>query len=242
METASDREIALPTIAKVLSGFLAEQQKRLSAKSFSRYRLVIGLLTDSLNNYAYQALSESDAELFNRLYNAEGNEHREFCEIFGPDLILPNIGEFLGYFMIRKVLAGAELKRAAGTVTKTLARWLAEKGYVSEQEAAEGAAEGEQAARDLPRAEALARQLMEYTERHGQGAEDDEGAVEDHFTIKRVEPGRIWLEGMDGSELGPIALPPALARQCKVGWAIAGAVGQVRGRWKLLEVWNVYPE
>jgi hypothetical protein len=51
---------------------------------------------------------------------------------------------------------------------------------------------------------------------------------------------RIWLEAMDGSELDPIALPPDLARQCKVGWETA-AVSQARGRWKLLEVWNVYP-
>src|SRR5216684_8921236 len=44
---------------------------------------------------------------------------------------------------------------------------------------------------------------------------------------------RIWLEAMDGSELDPIALPPDLTRQCKVGWEIA-AVSQARGRWKLL--------
>ena len=242
METASDREIAKPTIAKLLAEFLAEQQKRLSARSFSRYRLVMGLLTDSLNNYAYQALSEADAELFNRFYNAVGDEHREFCETFGPEQILPNLGEFLGYSMIRKVIADAELKRAAGTVTKALARWLAGKGYVSEEEAAEGAAQAAGAARDLPRAEALAHQLMEYTERHGTTGDEDEDAVEDHFTIKRVEAGRIWLEGMDDKELGPIALPPALARRCPVGWSISGAVGEVRGRWRLLEVWNVYPQ
>ncbi len=50
--------------------------------------------------------------------------------------------------MIRKVSAGAEFKRAAGAVTKALARWLAQKGYVAEEAAAEGAAEGARAARD----------------------------------------------------------------------------------------------
>ena len=84
---------------------------------------------------------------------------------------------------------------------------LAGKGYVSEEEAAEGAAQAAGAARDLPRAEALAHQLMEYTERHGTTGDEDEDAVEDHFTIKRVEAGRIWLEGMDGAAAARSAPP-----------------------------------
>jgi len=241
LKTAISSQIAQPTIGELLAEFLGEEQKRLSVKTFTRYRQVIGLLTDSLNNYAYQALSQSDAELFNRLYNAEGDEHREFCEIFGPEHILPNIGEFLGYFMIRKVSTGGEFKRAAGTVIKALAGWLAQKGYVAREAAAEGAAKGARATHDLPRAEALACRLMEYADRQRHSDEDDEGALEDHFTIRRVERGQIWLEAMDGNELGPIAIPPALAHQCKVGWEIAGAVGRMRSGWRLLEVWNVYP-
>ena len=34
------------------------------------------LFEQSLNSYAYQALLEADAELFNRLYNSEGDAHR----------------------------------------------------------------------------------------------------------------------------------------------------------------------
>ena len=241
MEAAGGRETAELTIGEVLTEFLAEQQDRLSAKAFARYRQVIRLLTDSLNNYAYQGLSQRDAELFNRVYNAQGDEHHEFCEIFGPDQIAPNLREFLGYFMVRKVSAGAEFKRAAGAVTKALAQWLAQKGYVPEEAAAEGAAAGGRAASDLPKAETLACRLMEYAERQRPSVANDQDVLEDHFTIHRVEHGRIWLKAMDGSELGPIALPPVLARQCKVGWELAGAVSQVHGRWKLLEVWNVYP-
>jgi len=42
--------------------------------------------------------------------------------------------EFLGYFMPRKVMCGKDLMQAAGTVTKKLAKWLAEKGYVEDTE------------------------------------------------------------------------------------------------------------
>lgn len=135
MEAAGDGRITQLTISEVLTEFLGEQQQRLSENTFARYRQVIGLLTSSLNSYACQGLSKSGAELFNRLYDAQGDEHREFCEIFGPDQIVPNLPEFLGYFMVRKVSAGAEFKRAAGAVTKALARWLAQKGYVAEEAA-----------------------------------------------------------------------------------------------------------
>ncbi len=174
---------------------------------------------DGLNGYAYQSLGEADAELFHRPFNAEGADHREFCDIFGPEHILPHVGEFLGYFMVRKVIAGRELLRAAGTVTKKLARWLTEKGYASAADAAEAAERGAAAARDLPEAEELASRLHDFAETQERGDEEDE--IEDHFTLTRVEHGRIWLEGLlDGREVGPIAVPEEISRRCQVGWTI----------------------
>jgi hypothetical protein len=231
-----------PTIAQILSEFLAEQERRLSDKTWSRYGQVVELLKTSLNNYGYQGLCPADAERFGRLYNAQGEEHREFCEIFGAEQILPNLREFLGYFMVRKVVAGSELMRAAGTVTKALSKWLAKKGYVGAAEGRDGAEQGAAASHDLPQAQALARNLSEYAERQATVDDGEEEAEEDQFRIAVVENGRIWLERMDGHRLGPLALPPTLARRCKVGWSISGVVGQVRGKWRLLEVWNVYPE
>jgi hypothetical protein len=234
-------QAARPTIVQILSQFLAEQEQRLSSKSFSRYREVAELLKASLNNYAYQGLSGADAQRFDRFCNAQGSEHREFCEIFGAEYIVPNLREFLSYFMVRKVVAGSELMRAAGTVTKTLSKWLAQKGYIAATRGREGAEQGAAAAHELPQAHALARSLMEFAERQPAGGGDEE-AEEDQFLIAQVENGRIWLERMDGHRLGPFVLPPMLARRCKVGWSISGAVGQVRGKWRLLEIWNVYPE
>lgn len=229
-----------PTIAEVLKRFLAEQRGRLAAKTFANYECIIELLQDSLNGYAYQSLAKADAKLFDRLYDAEGAAHREFCEVFGPEHILPNVGEFLGYFMVRKVVAGKETRRAAGTVTKRLAAWLAEKGYAKPAEAEEAAGRGGQAARDLPEARDLAFLLHEFAEDQERGTEDDE--IEDHFTLTRVERGKWWLEGMlDGRELGPIAVPEEIRRRCRVGWSISGVIGRVGRRWRIVEAWNVYP-
>src|SRR5260370_8774474 len=119
-----------PKLAQILSEFLAEQEQRLSGKSCSRYRKVVELLKTSLNNYAYQGPCGVDARRFEQLYNAEGEEQRQFCEIFGAEQIIPNLRDFLSYFMVRKVIAGAELMRAAGTVIKSMSKWLAEKAYV----------------------------------------------------------------------------------------------------------------
>ena len=240
MTNADSVRIAKPTIAEVLAHFLAEQKPRITPKTFSKYEYVIELLQHSLNGYAYASLDKASAALFDRLYNAKGADRREFCEIFGPEHILSNVGEFLDDFMVRKVIAGKEMLRAAGTVTKKLAKWLAEKGYVEAEDAEEAAQRGSDAARELPETKDLASVLYEFTENEERGEEEDD--IEDHFTLTRVEPAKIWLRGMmDEREVGPIAVPEEISRRCKVGWSISGVVGRVGKRWRLVESWNVYP-
>ena len=151
------------TIEQVFDEFLGDQRRRLRPRTLSKYEDVLGLLRDHLNGYAYQSLSTAEAALFDRYYNAPGDKHLEFCQLFGPDKIVANLGGFLGYFMIRKVVAGQDLKRAAGTVTKKLSTWLAAQGHVAEDEAQEGADLGAEAARDLPKAERAARILYDAT-------------------------------------------------------------------------------
>lgn len=71
--------------------------------------------------------------------------------MFGPDKITENLGEFLDYFMVRKVIAGEELLKAAGTVTGKLMRWLGERGYIDAASAAAAGEQAREAARDLAR-------------------------------------------------------------------------------------------
>ena len=127
--------VASPTISTVLAAYLTDEKARLAARTYGLYADVIDLLQDSLNRYAANSLDKSDYKLWEALFDAEGDEHREFCQIFGPEHILPNIGEFLSYFMVSKVMAGQDLLRASGTVTKKLAKWMAEKGYATVEQA-----------------------------------------------------------------------------------------------------------
>ena len=114
------KKIADPTISQVLVMFLLEQGKRLKHPTMRKYIQVIILLRNSLNNHAYLHLDKEENEFFDKLYG----RGLEFCDIFGPEKILPEIDKFLGYFMVRKVMAGKGLLRASGTVTKKLAKWL----------------------------------------------------------------------------------------------------------------------
>jgi len=108
--TKRSPQLAEKTIEVVLEEFLKEQQKRLKSSTMRKYEDVIDLFRSFLDGYAYQNLDEQENALFDRLYDAEGDEHREFCQVFGPGKIPDSVGEFLNYFMIRKVMCGKELK------------------------------------------------------------------------------------------------------------------------------------
>jgi len=222
------------TIAQVFEEFLAEQEARVSRGTLSKYHSIINLLRSYLEGY----WPGHDQEEYNRITAAGGS----FCGSFGPEEIAGGLGEFLGYFMPRKVAAGKETMRAAGTVTKKLVKWLAERGYVEDEEALAAAEErAGDAARELPAAQEIVDLLDAYLADHAPEQYSQE--LEDHFTITRVEPGKLWLEPLVSGrkEIGPIPVPHEVSRRCKVGWDIGGVAVKTPKGWRLTEVWNVSP-
>jgi hypothetical protein len=234
------RLVAEETIEHVLAEFLDEQRTRLKDKTFSNYAGIIELFQDSLDGYAYEGLSKADAALFDRLYSAEGAEHRDFCQIFGPEKIPENVGEFLNYFMVRKVMCGKDMLRAAGTVMKKLGKWLADKGYLDPEDAEDLIDRGSSAAKELPATEDVASMLYEYCEGIALKYDDDD-VVEDHFTIKTIEAGKLHLLGMSANQPIVVPVPRKVSNACQEEWTISGAVVKIRQGWRLLEAWNVYP-
>jgi len=235
-----------PTVDQVFEEFLAAQRARLAPRTFRNYDDVIELLRGYLNGYGHQSLPTEEAALFRRHYDAEGDEHREFCQLFGPEKIVDMLGGFLGYYMIRKVVCGEDFKRAAGTVAKKLSRWLAEQGYVAEEAAREGVDLGAAAARDLPRAERAADMLRDATDRLDidvQALPDDDYLEFDYLTIVKVEPGRLWVEVWEGNErtIGPIPVPKAATELLRQGWRVSCSLARIRGTWHPVEMANVYP-
>lgn len=226
------------TIDEVLPQFLAEQRQRLSPRTFRRYEEVAELLRHCLDGYAYQSLDDDERKRWAAEF--EANEAGAFCRLFGPEKIPENLGEFLDYFMVRKVIAGQELLRASGTVTGKLVSWLADRGYIDGDSAGDAADRAREASRDLPIADRLGMMLHDVTDQAPHPDPDevaDEDWIEDYLAITDVEPGKIWFEG----GVGPIAVPRKASDLARPGWSAFVTAAKIGERWRLLEVGVVYP-
>jgi hypothetical protein len=152
------------TIDEALAEFLVEQEKRLASRTFRNYADVIHLLRDCLNGHGHQSLNADERRRWETAYR---RDEEAFVHVFGPAKIADNLGEFLDYFMIRKLMASEELLRAAGTVTTKLAKWLGVRGYLDESAVENAVERGAAAARDLPNAEKLSGLLYEQARNPG---------------------------------------------------------------------------
>ena len=228
-----------PTISDVLAEYLQAEKNRLAPKTHARYADIIGLFIHSLNGYAANSLNQFERARFDKHFDATGDQHREFCDVFGPEHILDNVGEFLNYFMVNKVLAGADTLRASGTVMKKLAKWLVGQGYAKSGDADLAIEQGSDAVRDLPVAEKLSMLLYDWTSGRHEPRDSD---IEGYFSITKIESGRVWLQDVDGrGNYGPIILPDKVTKLCRVGWTISGAVRKSGKRCQLVEAFRVHP-
>jgi hypothetical protein len=219
------------TIDQLFENFLADQEARLSPKTYDKYEGIIDLYRAYLERY-WPDHSGKEAQT---IIKAKGT----YCGTFGAEDLTSGFYEFLDYFVPHKVIAGNETMKAAGTVIKKLAKWLVAKGYTEDDEWIREVV-GE-TARDLPASQKLLDRLDDWLaenppEKYGR-------KVEGHFSINRVEPGQIWLEPLlsGDREIGPIPVPEKVTRACKVGWDIGGVVGKTAQGWRLVEVWNISP-
>jgi len=230
----------MPTIDDVLDEFLQEQRARLSERTFRDYEDVVSLLRDSLNMYGHASLVGDELQRFERAFG-DGSADEEmgaFCRTFGPEKITEHYYEFLSWFLIRKVMASEDLRRKAGTVTKKLAMWLEDGGYVDPHLADDAAEMAVDAGRLLPQAERLGEILHRVMQASPplRGELADEDYYEDMAAISRIEPGRLWFD-----DVGPVAVPEEASELAEVGWEVNIVLGRGPSGWQILELGNVYP-
>jgi hypothetical protein len=232
-EDATPELSAIATIDEILAAFLADQRERLAPRTYGRYDEIVGLLRSCLNNYGHEELDELEQAQLDAAYESD---EEAFVHPFGPDKLVAGLTGFLGYFM---VLAGEDLLRAAGTVTKRLGGWLEQHGYVDSVVGADVAERGADAARFLPRADRLASILYDLAENSDLDLDglDDDDVVEGYLTIERVEPREIWFE----QGIGPVKEPKTASDIARPGWTVSVVLTQVLNGWQLVEVGNVYP-
>ncbi len=219
------------TISQTFEEFLSDQKARLRPNTFSKYETIIGLFESYMESY----WPGHDEEEYNRVTENGGT----FCDSFGPEEITGGYSEFLGYFMPHKVMCGKETMKAAGTVTKKMAKWLADKGYA--EDTADAQERAKEATKDLPAAQDVLDLLDDFVDMNAPG--DYEVEIEDHFWVKKIEPGKLWLEPLtmyDGV-IGPVPVPKKVSQICEEMWDIGGVVVKTNRGWRLLEVWKVTP-
>jgi hypothetical protein len=201
----------------------------------------LDLLRNGLDGYGYQYLSRADGDRWSEAF--EGGEEDAFCRMFGAREIARYLDEFLGYFLIRKVLMPEDEVARTVEDVRGFVEWLAAEGELTPVTARKALGRIAAASVDLPAAERLGDLLYEIASsneartRRDAAAEPDE-VVEDFLVIERVAPGRIWF--LDG--VGPIKVPEAASAIARPGWTIDLVLGRRGTTWEVLEVGNVYPE
>src|SRR5674476_216640 len=82
-----------------------------------------------LNGWAHKYLSDKDKIRLNEFNEGEG---KKYCEVFDPEYIRAlEIKDFLGYFVIRNVLASKTSLETLGRVMHKLVKWMHEKDYMA---------------------------------------------------------------------------------------------------------------
>jgi len=229
----------MKTINHVFDEFLKEQQARLKPRTYEGYGDAMHLFKECLNGYAHQYLNEKDSKLFDKLYNGE---NKEYCEIFGPDKIgSSEMGEFLDYFMIKKVMGSKELMKTVGRVMRKFVKWMHEKGYMPEEEFEDTAELVDELKDELPKVEEISGLIYDYIQNNP--IDDFTENVHGYFRVTKIESRKLWLEDhmRDKRTVGPVSVSTEISSMCKVGWVINLDLGKTGKSWKMLESGNVYP-
>lgn len=199
------------------------------------------LLRHGLDGYGHQHLARADRDRWSVAFN-DGDE-TAFSRMFGARELVKYLDEFLGYFLIRKVLMPEEEVARTVEDVRGFVVWLAGEGEITTTAARKALGRIATATVDMPAAERLGRLLHEIARagsaraRPGLEPPFDE-IVEDFLVIERVAPGRIWF--LDG--VGPIKVPEAASACARPGWTVNLVLGRRGTTWDVLEVGNVYPE
>ncbi len=232
------KAVADPTIEDVAARFL-KGRVSVTEVSKSDRKGALELFMGCMNGYAYQSLSKDESTLFEHYYDLEGKAHKEFCQIFGPEKIPENVGEFVGYYLIRKVmLPGDEMGMAAKAVSE-FCTWLANENIVPAEAANQAAALAASAAKVLPCAEDANRLIWQVAQKCPKSVQQ---VIEfGETTVKKIDKDCLWLESHEGSDIGPVVLQKEALMLLKAGWTINCALVKSAGKWHFCEVGNVYP-
>lgn len=107
-------------IKDVFAGFLKEQKGKVSLRAYKEYKDVIEFFEDSLDGYAWNTLDDSD-----KAYKDAQLKKLTFKDIYDHTYIWDNVGEFLDYFIPKKVRWGDTfVLKTCPKVVRALLKWM----------------------------------------------------------------------------------------------------------------------
>lgn len=229
------------TINQVFDEFLLLQKTRLKGSGVRRYEEVLGYFQSCMDGYGHQWLSDDEAELFDREYSRD-EEAGSFCNLFGPEKVLENLDDFVGWFLVRKTFASKSTLQVTPTVLRKLVRWLVEKRYVA-PDAADGSEELLDGAGSLAKAEEFSSRLFDLLEAGPVGSLMETQDWENEMAlISRIDRETIWLQNEETAYELSLRVPDDVAKLAEPGWRISALhLGRSPKGWCLLEMGNVYP-
>lgn len=234
LKTPTDEDELMPeSIAGLISSFLRDQLGQVAPSTCRKYERALESVMIALDSYGYNNNPGID-------YDSVQEAGKTFCEVATIEALLNYMKEFFGYFMPRKMHASINEVSECRTALRRFLQWLSESDMI-DPEAAQAyrrqvsrlAAEGIKAARV---------RWYEFAPVETPPHQVDE-TLEDHFTITRVEPGKLWLEDMNNTGTpGMVRAPRAFTDLCEPEMDLAAEIQRTGDRWYLVDVYNAYPK
>lgn len=230
----------METIHVVVAKYLESERKRLKERTYKDYESVMDLFCIYLNSYGPNYI---DGELKERWGEVDRTDSEAFVKIVKISQVTSfNFGEFLEYFVIRKVASGESFMKSCIRVLKRFSRWLFENEYINEMhfnDLNDYLEDGKSSS--LSDAKKVS-DLLYVHSLHNQDLEYDE-TFKGYFDIVKKQGSQLWIGDIFGEEDidGPLVVPPNIANLCRIGWQMSMLIGKRNGKWYVIEMGNVYP-
>ncbi len=236
---------AAPSIDTMFKLFLEDESAPRNTTQQSRYIQTVAEMKDCLNDYGYQSLEDYELALLEN--RNRGGFHQSFCELFGVEQLLDNLGEYLCYRQIRQCASDLTARKRSMECVEDLLNWLIDQGHINSAVAEIFMTRVRSLEQDLPDADRASKIISAEASKKADfdlGKLDCDDYMEfDIWIISRIERDRFWfqLEGLE-TEWGPALLPAKAAQLLKPGWQIACAFVRAGNNWRIAELVNIYPE
>lgn len=229
----------MDNLKKILDDFLADQDQRLSKRTYNDYSNVISLFEDYLNSYAYMFLPEKEQQNFEeKAIFGEDN----YCEIYSIDkLSSMQIDEFMTDFMIRKVMAEKYLMKKTATVMRRFTKWLKNNNYIDNKKFDEIYSTINEFKDVLPKVVEFSDLL--YDESIKNEFNNYNSYEEGNYAITKIKQGKLWVKDyIEGEEeIGPVVVPKKITDLAVKDCFVYLELGKKGDKYYIVNSGNVYP-